>query len=157
MKNSVLFIFFCFLMASCQDDDFPLENRDETIKGQWSFRSITLTPAIDLNNDGIPNTNGFEEVDTCLLDDLFFFGDTAGETNVFRIDENASRCNDTPQGTTTKFRDNYMFNNDKTILNFVESDIIYFIQEVSKTTLELEFDEVIDGKTIRVNYIFSRD
>jgi hypothetical protein len=116
-----------------------------------------LTPAIDLNNDGVPNINGLEEVETCLLDDLFIFGDTGGEANVFRIDENASRCNDTPQGSTTKFRDNYRFNDDKTILNFVESDIIYFIQEVSETTLELEFDEVIEGQTIRVNYIFSRD
>ena len=109
MKNSYLLVFLFFLLSACQDDDFSLENRDETIKGQWSFRAITLTPAIDLNNDGIPNTNGFEEVETCLLDDLFFFGDTGGEVNVFRIDENASRCNDTPMGSSTKFRDNYIF------------------------------------------------
>lgn len=157
MKNNFLLIFSFFLLLACQDDDFALENRDEAIKGQWSFRTITLTPAIDLNNDGIPNTNGFEEVENCLLDDLFFFGDAGGEANVIRIDENASRCNDTPQGSTTKFRDNYMFNDDKTILSFVESDIIYFVQEISSNTLELEFDEVIDGQTIRVNYIFNRD
>lgn len=157
MKNNFLLIFSCFLLSACQDDDFALENRDETIKGQWSFRAISLTPSIDLNDDGIPNTDGFEEVETCLLDDLFFFGDTGGEANVFRIDENASRCNDTPQGSSTKFRDNYMFNDDKTILSFVESDIIYFVQELSSNTLELEFDEVIDGQTIRVNYIFNRD
>ena len=60
-------------------------------------------------------------------------------------------------GSSTKFRDNYIFNNDKTILSFVESDIIYFVQEVSETTLEIEFDEMIEGETIRVNYIFSRD
>ena len=157
MKNSILLSFSFFLLASCQDDDFSLENREETIKGQWSFIAINLTPAIDLNNDGIPNTNGFEEVETCLLDDLFFFGDTGGESNVFRIDENASRCADTPMGSSTKFRDNYIFNDNKTMLSFVESDIIYFVQEISETTLEIEFDEVIEEQTIRVNYIFSRD
>jgi len=34
MKNSIFLIFSFLLLAACQDDDFALENRDETIKGQ---------------------------------------------------------------------------------------------------------------------------
>lgn len=157
MKKFYSFFIGLFILSGCADDDFTVDNREETIKGQWSFRSITLTPAIDLNNDGTSNTNGFEELESCFLDDVYFFGNTGGETNVFRIDENASRCGDTPQGSTTKFRDNYIFNDDKTILSFVESDVIYFIQEISESTLELEIEEVIDGQNIRLNYTFKRD
>lgn len=157
MKKAVLLFLLIIASSSCSDDDFAVENRDEAIKGQWSFRSITLTPAIDLNNDGVPNTDGFEEVDVCIIDDLFFFGDTGGENNVFRINENASRCLETPEGSTTKFRDIYSLNDEKTIITFAESDLVYFIQELSENTLELEFDEVIDGQTIQINYIFNRD
>lgn len=157
MKTNMLLLFGLLGFSSCQDDDFPLQNRDESIKGQWSLRAITFTPAIDLNNDGIPNTNGLDELETCLLDDLYFFGDTGGESNVFRIDENASRCNETPQGSTTKFRDTYQFNADKTKLTLAESNIVYFIQELSQNTLELEFDENFENQTFRVNYILNRD
>ena len=157
MKKFFLFFLALLVLCGCEDDDFKIDNREETIKGQWSFKSITLRPAIDLNNDDVPNTNGFEELESCLFDDLYFFGDTGGETNVFSIEENASRCEDTPQGSTSKFRDNYIFNDDKTILSFVESDVIYFIQEISGSTLELEIEEVINDQNIRLNYTFKRD
>lgn len=70
MKKLLLLITSLFLLSSCSksdDDSIPARHQEliNEVKGLYYLRAAYTDVPIDLNNDGIPQTNLFEEILYC--------------------------------------------------------------------------------------------
>ncbi|GMN07401.1 hypothetical protein MTsPCn5_27900 [Croceitalea sp. MTPC5] len=72
MRFQYLFFgLFVLFMVSCSDDDGDGggESTGVEFAGSWQITAITVSSAIDINNDGVTSTNLLDEAD-CLMGTL---------------------------------------------------------------------------------------
>lgn len=60
-----LIIAYLFMLSCSTEEDGPVDTTTTDVLGTWQLTQLTVSSAIDANNDGITATNLLEEVD-CL-------------------------------------------------------------------------------------------
>jgi hypothetical protein len=95
MKNYLLLLAVAATVGftSCGKDDdetTPAKSKTELISsGGWKLASLTISPAIDLNGDGTPDSDLTPFVSACNKDDVTNFK----SDKTYTMDEGASKCN----------------------------------------------------------------
>lgn len=83
---------------SCKKDEVKNVN-DTLLSGTWTIHSATISPATDVDGDGVADSNGLGSIiDSCAIDDIYDFQ----ANNVLVTTEGAISCDPTgPQADTT--------------------------------------------------------
>ncbi len=106
LLTRIFFLFFLF--SACEKDDEIIQTTSKTdllSNGQWKITMYTLTPPMDLDGDGIADSDGLAAMDACQRDNLFKFS----RNGTLTIDEGLTKCNpNDPQQeiSTWSFRNN---------------------------------------------------
>lgn len=124
-KVNVLGFFLSLLLISSCSDDNDKKSENATPEGVYSYSSITVKNAVDLNGDGVSNTDLMKEgFRTCSFDNQLKFTDTtysfilAGEScssdsiigsvsYTYKYDENSKKVTLSQEGTVVDELSNF--------------------------------------------------
>ena len=159
MKNYLLLLAVAasFSLTSCGDDEddvTPPKTKTELLTASgWKATSLTVSPAIDFDMDGTPDSDLMQFVDACSKDDVTTF--KADKT--YTEDEGATKCNaGDPQVFTNG---TWTFNADETAVTTTENGATqsdtYNVAELTETTLKYVQTENIGGTTYTFTGTFS--
>lgn len=145
------------ILFSCnKDDDISVEDRNETLFGQWEYEAIESDTAVDINGDGTVNIDLYNtnEIRQCLKDNLTFFSEgMSGEKNDFSINENGLSCGEVPAYNNVEDDKYELINNE--ILRFENRNDMRIIQ-FTKNRLVLEQDDFFDDQDVVITYTYKR-
>jgi hypothetical protein len=140
MKRNVILV-ACFtitlasLFSACdKPDDLKTEVPSKTdllTSGQWKITAYTLTPPLDLDGDGTPDSNGLAAMEACQRDNLFIFS----KNGTLTTDEGSTKCNPTdPQQESST----WSFQNNET--GIVIDGISGLLQELTQSRMRVQVD-----------------
>lgn len=117
--------------SSCKKDK-PVETLSKTdilTTGQWKMSALTLTPPIDMDGDGTPDTDAFTLMEPCDRDNFFIFK-KGGE---METNEGVSKCDDShPQVKMST----WAFSNNETEITI--DGLLCTIQELTSSQLRVK-------------------
>ena len=146
MKKNYLFLllaFFCLAFTSCGDDDEPTpDTRSLLVNKNWIYTAYTAT-------DGTRTEDYFNNAEPCNQDDIWRFEDNG----YYQMNEGATKCDATyAQIYETGIWE--LTGNTLTIINS-GNELVCTIEEISTTTLKLNFTQQSQGLRIKYNLTFS--
>jgi hypothetical protein len=155
----LIFTFTILFISSCIDNsDKPIgpatsNNKNDLLTASpWKLSAYTINPAVDVNNDGTPETDLYPIAapDSCTKDDITVFKTDLTYTR----EEGATKCDTTAEQIFETGTWSFSGNNTKLIQTKSTSGTAdtYDILELSETTLILSFKETNNG----VDYTFTQ-
>ena len=97
-----------FTNVQCKKDDDDDKSKTEILtSGQWRITAITITPGIDLDEDGTVDTDVYKFTEACDRDDYLVFS----ANGTYEDNEGATKC-DTGDPQTAS--GNWAFNDNET-------------------------------------------
>jgi len=140
MKNYLLLLALASsaVLTSCgddKDDDVKPKTKTELITaGSWKATALTISPAVDFNGDGTPDSDLFQFSQACEKDDITNFK----TDKTYTEEEGATKCNSSdPQVYTNG---TWAFSGDETKItltpNGSSNPETFTISELSANTLK---------------------
>jgi hypothetical protein len=123
------------LFSACDKDDEQktevLSKTDLLTSGQWKITAYTLTPPMDLNGDGTPDSDGLAAMEGCERDDLLIFS----KDGTLIIDEGSTKCDpeDSQQESST-----WSFQNNEA--GIIIDEISGLLQELTQSRMRVQVD-----------------
>jgi hypothetical protein len=138
MKRNVTLV-ACFtitlasLFSACdKDEELKTEVPSKTdllTSGQWKITAYTLTPPMDLNGDGTPDSDGLAAMEACQRDNLFIFS----KNGTLTTDEGSTKCDpDDPQQEPST----WSFQNNET--EIVIDEVLGVLQELTQSRMRVQ-------------------
>ena len=158
MKNYLLLLAVAasVSLSSCGNDDDEVTPKTKTellTASGWKATSLTVSPAIDFNMDGTPDSDLMQFVDACSKDDITTFK----TDKTYTEDEGATKCD--PADPQVFATGNWTFNGDETAVTLTETGATqsdtYTIAELTENTLKYTQTETISGQTYTFTGTFS--
>jgi len=85
IKTILLLLACTIICISCSNDDAPSQpDESQLVIGSYSLSAVNISPAQDLNEDGITSTNLLDEM-VCVTGTLAVNADKSWSLNVIRI------------------------------------------------------------------------
>jgi len=158
MRKYLLIFGMLAVVSSCDkdDDNVSLDNREESLFGQWEYEDIMSDTAVDINGDGTVNIDLFNtnEIRQCLKDNLTFFADRGeGEKDAYTINENGLSCGEVDAFVNVEEDQYELINNE--ILRFDNRNDMIII-EFTTNRLVVEQDDFLDEQDVVITYTFKR-
>lgn len=106
MKKLFILLITALFISGCKKDDKSQSKTDMLTSVQWKMSAFTISPPMDIDLDGIIDSDLYATYDACNKDDYFVFK----KDGTLDINEGPSRCSSyDPQVETV----NWAFVNDE--------------------------------------------
>jgi Lipocalin-like domain len=82
-------IIIMVVLFACKKEDHPKTKSELLTTGEWKMTSFTVSPPVDLDGDGIVDSDIYSTYDACLKDDYYVFKNNG----TMDINEGSTKCN----------------------------------------------------------------